>query len=304
MKLLIGYDSSECAEAALADLARAGLPSAVEALVLAVAEVWLPPPSGYEIVGGAGAVTKPVYKQEARLLQWTETLAQEGAETLRKLFPAWRVGADSAQGSPAWALIMKADQWKPDLVVVGSRGRSAVERFVLGSVSQKVLAEARCSVRVARALAEDAPAAPRLLLGHDGSAAADLALNAIIKRTWPAGTAARVVCAQDSFEAIAGRILGPVNDWLAEAQEESRQRAENIARGAEAALRAAGLETTSVVLGGKPHRALIEEAENWGATGIFLGAIGAHNALERFLLGSVAASVAARAHCSVEVVRG
>ena len=44
MKLLIAYDGSIGAEAALDDLPNAGLPAAAEALVISVAEVWLPPP--------------------------------------------------------------------------------------------------------------------------------------------------------------------------------------------------------------------------------------------------------------------
>jgi nucleotide-binding universal stress UspA family protein len=36
---------------------------------------------------------------------------------------------------------------------------------------------------------------------------------------------------------------------------------------------------------------------------VFVGATGLTNRFERFLLGSTAAAVAARAHCSVEVVR-
>jgi len=52
MKLLIAYDGSRCAEAALDDLTHAGLPVKGEAAVLSVAEVWLPPPppSSLEIV--------------------------------------------------------------------------------------------------------------------------------------------------------------------------------------------------------------------------------------------------------------
>ena len=42
----------------------------------------------------------------------------------------------------------------PDLIVVGSHGRSALGRFMLGSVSQKVVTEAHCSVRVARGRAQ------------------------------------------------------------------------------------------------------------------------------------------------------
>jgi hypothetical protein len=45
MRILIGYDGSESADAALDDLRRAGLPRAVEALILSVAEVIAPPSS-------------------------------------------------------------------------------------------------------------------------------------------------------------------------------------------------------------------------------------------------------------------
>jgi len=52
MKILIGYDGSGCADAALDDLTHAGLPPAAETHILSVAEVWLPPPppSSYEII--------------------------------------------------------------------------------------------------------------------------------------------------------------------------------------------------------------------------------------------------------------
>jgi nucleotide-binding universal stress UspA family protein len=46
---------------------------------------------------------------------------------------------------------------------------------------------------------------------------------------------------------------------------------------------------------------LIAEAESWGADCIFVGARGMGR-IGRFLLGSVSSAVAARAHCSVEVV--
>jgi hypothetical protein len=52
MKLLIAYDGSRCADSALDDLTHAGLRTKGEALVMSVAEVWLPPPppSSYEVV--------------------------------------------------------------------------------------------------------------------------------------------------------------------------------------------------------------------------------------------------------------
>ena len=44
MRILIGYDGSESADAALDDLRRAGLPREVEALIVSVGEVVMPPP--------------------------------------------------------------------------------------------------------------------------------------------------------------------------------------------------------------------------------------------------------------------
>jgi hypothetical protein len=48
MKILIAYDGSIYANAALDDLPRAGLPRVAEALIMSVAYVFLPPPSSPE----------------------------------------------------------------------------------------------------------------------------------------------------------------------------------------------------------------------------------------------------------------
>lgn len=42
-KILVAYDGSEGADLAIADLLRGGFPRHAEALVLAVADVWMPP---------------------------------------------------------------------------------------------------------------------------------------------------------------------------------------------------------------------------------------------------------------------
>ncbi len=53
---------------------------------------------------------------------------------------------------------------------------------------------------------------------------------------------------------------------------------------------------------GDAKHVLIAEAARWKADCIFVGTAG-HSRLGRFLLGSVSATVAARAACSVELVR-
>jgi hypothetical protein len=46
-KILIGYDGTQGADAALDDLPRAGLPDAADVFVASVAEMWLPMPLSY-----------------------------------------------------------------------------------------------------------------------------------------------------------------------------------------------------------------------------------------------------------------
>jgi nucleotide-binding universal stress UspA family protein len=67
-------------------------------------------------------------------------------------------------------------------------------------------------------------------------------------------------------------------------------------------LRATGLLASAIAREGDPRRVLLDEAANWQADSIFVGARGLRR-IERFLLGSVSAGVAAQANCSVEVVR-
>jgi nucleotide-binding universal stress UspA family protein len=68
-------------------------------------------------------------------------------------------------------------------------------------------------------------------------------------------------------------------------------------------LRKAGLRVSVVMKEEEPKALLLNEAEGWNADCIFVGARGLGR-VERLLTGSVSSAVAARAHCSVEIVRG
>jgi nucleotide-binding universal stress UspA family protein len=55
-----------------------------------------------------------------------------------------------AQGNPAEQILATIARQKIDLAIVGSRGRGAVERLLVGSTSARVLGEAPCSVLISR----------------------------------------------------------------------------------------------------------------------------------------------------------
>lgn len=312
MKILIAYDGSDCADAALDDLQRAGLPPDVEALIITVAEVFLPPPppSSYEIVEAAQEEEhypfnfEKVHARNAKVLEEARSIAERAAQRLRKNFTGWQVSVEANAGSPAWGVLQKAGEWKPELIVVGSHGRSALGRLVMGSVSQKVLTEARCSVRVARGRVEVEDSPVRIIVGVDGSPGSDAAVRAVAARHWPPSCEARVIIAEDPLvPAMLGKLAPPVASLVEEGNESEETWVQNIAARALRDLESANLKVTSTVITGDPKRVLVEEAKRWSADSIFVGSAGFSNRFERFLLGSVSAAVAARAHCSVEVVR-
>lgn len=63
---------------------------------------------------------------------------------------------DVRHGDPAHEIIRAATDWKADLIVMGTRGRTGLERLLLGSVARRVLQHAQCSI-----LVERTPAPPR-----------------------------------------------------------------------------------------------------------------------------------------------
>lgn len=287
MRILIGYDGSECADVAIDDLRRAGLPREATAIVLSVIESWSLSPSGFELLEGMD-----------ELIQ-IKALARRGAARVKSLMPEWEVEPEVAVGSPASAILEKAEAWNPDLIVVGSHGRKAAGRFFFGSASLKLAHEAHCTVRIARARPEEHAKPLRVIIGIDGSKGSEEAVNLVASRHWPENSEARIVHAcwrtpTVTSEAMLNRIAG----WIAE----EHARVKVAIDAAVEKLRQAGLRNSVVAKEEEPKALLLNEAEGWNADCIFVGARGVGR-VERLLTGSVSSAVAARAHCSVDVVR-
>lgn len=293
MKILIGYDGSTQAEAVLVDLRRAGLPQKVEARVVSISEEWMPAPTS---IGGVATTFR---KFESQAEDAALKLAQSAEAVLKTLFPDWQIQAEAATGSPGNILIRMSDEWKPDLIVVGSQGRTALGRFFFGSVSHKVLYQADCSVRIARDGRKDPTAPVRLIVGVDGSPDSDAAVKAISTRQWPKGSEACVVCGLWFPPPVTSEQMAiEVEKWIVA----EKTRTSDAVEAAVRKLQEIGLATSSVVKETDPKGLLCAEAESRDADCIFVGATGMGR-IERMFIGSVSSSVAIRAHCSVEVVR-
>jgi nucleotide-binding universal stress UspA family protein len=292
MKIVIGYDGSEYADAAWNDLRHAGLPRDAEALILSVAEGAAPllsPAIVDDALDSERVASAVEYASNA--IEQAKECARLGAERLKSHFPEWEAQAEYLVGDPADVVMERAISWGADLIVVGSQGRSALGRLILGSVSRKIVTEALCSVRVARATGEKDDRPARIIIGVDGSSFGDAAVDVVSARHWSAGAEVRIVTATKPFH-----MYGETP-----AMQKGRVRIFHDAAMKE--LSEAGLAVSSKIIEGDPKRALIDEAEAWGADCIFIGSRGLNGALQRFFLGSVSTGVVNNASCSVEVVR-
>lgn len=292
MKILVACDGSTCADDALDDLPRAGLPREADALIVRVQERWLSPPSGYETVGEAFVATNSNAAKPARDEEEPRTEADsEHLESLERAslrlgayFPEWTTETVLLKGSPAREIIRLAKERDTDLIVIGSCGRTESKRFALGSVSQKIANEAACSVRIVRGQAWKKGSPSRLLIGLDGTNGAKAAVAEAARRMWIMGSEVRLVVVRDAFENN--------YQWVCEYLEEAKK-----------ILERAELAVTELIEAGDPKQIIAASAEEWGADCIFLGANKAENSDENQLLGSVSTAVIARAHCTVEIVR-
>ena len=309
-KLVIGYDGSEHANAAIDDLQRAGLSQDVEAIVLSVADAFLPPavdPKDWGPTPVDEKIRKRAEEMRARALKARDeaaSVAAEGAARLKELFPSWAVRAETDVNWPGWGIILKAEEWGADLVVVGAGKHSFVERIQMGSILRKVLGACERSVRVGRPSPRRGETSVRIIIGLDGSPDAELAMEAVAERTWPVGSEAHLITVLDNRLSILTPSLIPrLARWSSAADSVDDQAwVERMMNAAKDKLQTAGLKISCEVIRGAPSQRLLDAAVDWQADCIVMGARGL-TGIERFLIGSVSSDVAVRANCSVEVVR-
>ncbi|HEY7783424.1 MAG TPA: universal stress protein [Pyrinomonadaceae bacterium] len=312
MKLMIGYDGSAGSDAALDGLRHAGLPPDTQALIVSVADVMMAPenwnPEVFEPAINSPRVTSRLLlaqKQSERTLLQIKALATRATERLRSYFPSWDVKAEVISGQPSLELISKAEEWKPDLVVVGSHGHSAAGRLINGSVTKKIVTDSNHSVRVTRGVvSKDEDDRIRILIGVDGSTEAEQAVRAVGRRVWPSGTQVQIVAVDNGTSpARVARLLPTVTAMINSHNAESAHGALRMVEWAENELSMIGLDVSTVIEKGDPRRVLIQQAQKWNADSIFVGGRRFTGAIERFRLGSVATALVTKAPCSVEVIR-
>jgi len=194
------------------------------------------------------------------------------------------------QGAVAPTILKRAPK-RDGLLVVGSQGLDALDRFMLGSVSTDLIQHATCPVLVVK---NEAVPLRRIALAIDGSDASAQALKFVLARFQ-----------SDRSTGKGGRVpiqvtVIHVMPFLKypELKEAGRRLVEQSAQ----KLIQAGFTAEVVCQLGKPAEEIMKVASKHRADLIVMGAKGL-GAIARFLLGSVSTRVVQHSSCSVLVVR-
>lgn len=146
MKILIAIDDSPCSAAALEQMLKREWSEKSEIKIATVIEPF--------VYGSMAPTMYPEFAQsvanaERDYIDFNERLVKSQVDRLQQALKCKVEGA-VLHGAVAETIVAEAKSWKADLIVLGSHGRRGVQKFFLGSVSEKVLRLADCSVEVVK----------------------------------------------------------------------------------------------------------------------------------------------------------
>ncbi len=203
------------------------------------------------------------------------------------------------EGDPLPMILRFAEQWDADLLVVGSHGASGVPRILLGSVGDRAVRYAHCSVLVARSFV----ASGRVLAATDLSAASLPAVSAAAEAARRHRARLSVLHAVDSGLSLAAyAALDRAGPPLSSLEEAGRRAREAAARSLADTLARLEVQAETLVEDGPAAPAILGAADRLGADLVVVGTHG-RTGIERLALGSVAETVVRAAACPVLVVR-
>jgi nucleotide-binding universal stress UspA family protein len=236
------------------------------------------------MAGSERYIKEEIQRMEARSVK---TL-KEATQQLAVLKLKGRVRKEQGAIAP---VILKRAPKRDGLLVVGSKGLDALDRFMLGSVSTSLIHHATCPVLVVK---DEAAPLRRITLATDGSDASAKALEFVLTKFQP-----------DRSTGKGGRV--PIHVSVIHVMPflkypELKEAGHKLIEQSVQKLIKAGFTAEAVCQLGKPAEEIMKVASKHHADLIVMGAKGL-GAITRFLIGSVSTRVVQHANCSVLVVR-
>jgi nucleotide-binding universal stress UspA family protein len=256
---------------------------------LVIAHAWYVPPSAYE---GEYVFPAPVIQDMVAEEQKSIDAAVEEATSAGAPFVAGKL----VSGAP-WAEIVGLLEHEAfDLCVIGTRGRTGISRFLLGSVAEKVVRHAPCSVLAVHAGRTATPFA-HALVPTDFSRDAQHALELADQLVMPGGriTLMHVIEVPVAFS---GEVPSPEF-----ASDLDRRAAAALERAAARFASKAGVSLEARSRIGHPGAQTLAALEDDPTFDLVVMGSHGRTGIKRALLGSVAEKVVRHAKCPVLVAR-
>jgi nucleotide-binding universal stress UspA family protein len=145
MRILLAVDDSEHSNVATDTILARPWPTGSTVRVVCVAQIYAaqiyaPIPTGHELLGYEETMRALLVKAQDVV---DRTVAKLGALGLT-------LESRLRRGDPSHEIVEEAKSWGADLIVVGSHGRTGMQRLLLGSVAEQIVRHAPCSVEVVR----------------------------------------------------------------------------------------------------------------------------------------------------------
>lgn len=276
-KILVCTDDSPASQGAVKtalDLAQA---CGARIVLLFVLEFYpfyeYPQPDALGVTPAVGQDLLELRQQAARehLEAWEQEAAQQNLTLQARL----------QTGSQAYVEILDAaEELRPDLIIMGRRGKSGLERLLVGSVTARVIGQTPHKVLVAPR--DTVLAFERLLVASDGSPASQAAFEEALS--------------------LAKKTGGQLNLITAAYGELDPKRAKALVHDLAATAQQLQVPLATFTPGGRPEEAIIKMAAAKKIDLIIMGSHG-RTGLKRLFMGSVAERVIGQAACPVLVVK-
>ena len=303
MNVLVATDGSKYGRWALNWVAKLPLVEPIQVMALHVVDIaalrapflWQPVMAGSE---------RYIQEEIQRMAARSAKTLKEATQQLAAL--KLKGTARKEEGAPTLVILKRAPK-RDGLLVVGSQGLDALDRFMLGSVSTKLIQHATCPVLVIK---DEAAPLRRITLATDGSDGSAKALEFVLTKFQPDGSTGkggRVPIHVSVIHVMARRLLAPITirstiPWIKQRELKVKEVGRKLLEQSVQKLIEAGFTAEPLCQSGNPAEKIMKVASKQHTDLIVMGAKGLA-AIDRFLLGSVSARVVQHADCSVLVVR-
>ncbi len=294
-KILVPLDGSELAERALNPALTLAQQVKGEAILLSVPvlkQMFVSGGNGYSLM----LPEESLQESQQEMMGYLQTVAQNWA------FPDVTLRTEVISGDEASVIVETAAAENVDLIVMSTHGYSGLTRWMLGSITEKVLRAAPCPVLVVRSL----DSISRILITLDGSELAEYSLEPGLEFARRFGGEVTLLRVEQSMKSPLTRFGQPQITGETQREDKLQKKIYEIAKIYLARLveshRRAGQHIETAVSINSPADGILDFAE-LNQTDLIVMSTHGRTGLAHWVYGSITEKVLRGATCAMLIIR-